>query len=55
MARNSSNTASSPIPKILNGIEISQISGHSSSASRANGQQRIKRRIQRSTLNMPSN
>ena len=54
-ARNSSNTASSPIPKILNGIDSSQISGHNSSATRASGQHSTNRSNQRRALNIPPN
>jgi hypothetical protein len=52
MAFNNSNTPSNAIPSIRNGMLISQKIGYSTNASRAIGQQRIKRRIQIKKLNI---
>jgi hypothetical protein len=52
MAFNNSNTPSTAIPRIRNGIDMIQKIGYRTNARRAIGQQRIKRRIQTKNLNI---
>src|SRR5882672_962422 len=52
MARNSSKTPSTAMPRMRNGIETSQTSGQSTSATSASGQHSTKRSSQRARLNM---